>query len=564
MSFVHVCSLPQKNTSGLPKLAPNASLCKRLWRKFRKLIVLDPKNSKCNTFFFNKSLIMDEQKRHISSRYSYIIHPFSTLSNFLEIVFFALWTGRMISETVIGNMVVADSLAFRIIDCVVTIIQLIVVVTSFFVGYVDANTKKIVIDHKQVVKRYLKTFFVFDLVATEIPNLIHLVHVNMYVAKSETVSWYVHNVSHYIHVPCLYVRLNTVLRYLNEIEQMMKIGKNVRVVVGYALKTYMYLHFFGCMLYLIPQLVYLEDWPTDSWLVVAKIHPSEGAPFFKIYSECLLMAIVFFFGVSSGRFNANQTNEQICLIIITIFGRMYTLFLIADTLKIFGIPGLSKSNYERELIQMKEYMTSNDFSVTLRSKMIRYFEYKFQKRLFDEYEILSNLSDGLKTQIFLFLAGAVMQKSNVFKFIPQEEVSSMISLMKLKTFMPGDLIFKPGQCIENIFFISSGSIAIVNKDGLELCHMEDGDVFGLCTLVMGKESNSAVVLEATDIFIIKTDIFYQFLEAYPEAAKYIRRLAKERVAVYKQMEHAARNKENGCRADLRNGALLEKRRRRLD
>lgn len=563
MSNVHVCSLPQKDTTGLPRLAPNASICKRLTRKFRKLIVLNPKNSRCASFFYNRSVIMHEQQKHIQSRYCYIIHPFSTLTAIIEILFFILWTGKMFTETVIDNMVYHEEYV-HFIDLLSIAVQLTLVVSIFFVGYVDTNTKEIVIDHKRVIKRYLKTFFIFDLVASEVLHLFSVYSCKTITTTLPDFHWYTHNIVRHVHLPCLYVRLNTVLRYLDEIGRTLKIGKRTRTAFGYILKTYMYLHFFGCMLYLVPQVVYSKDWPSDSWLVVAKIHPSEHAPFFKIYGECLLMSIFFFFGASAGKYTAVQTNEQICLTIVAFFGRLYTLFLIADTLKMFGIVGLSESNYERELSQVKEYMTSNDFSVNLKSKIIRYFEYKFQKHRFDEFEILTNLSEGLRSQIFLFLAKVIMEKCNVFKFVPQQDVARLIAMMKLETYTPGDFIFKPGQHIEDIFFISSGSIAILNKDGVELCHLEDGEMFGLCSLAIGKEQNSALVLESSDIFLINTNMFYQFLEEYPDAIIYIRRLAKERLADYKQLELMVRNKGGSCQEELKNGTLLEKRRKRLE
>lgn len=504
---------------------------------------------------------MAEQRRHIKSRYNYIIHPFSTLSASLEVIFFSLWLARMCIEPIYSNMAEKHIVYQAIDNYALSMVHVALIVCFFFVGFIDFTAKEVVIQPRRVGSKYLKTFFLFDLLACKLLHGLSLRLLKRFI-KANDFRWKILKIVSYIHVPCLFIRLNTVLNYLDHIGQMMKLNGKIRKVINYCVKTYLYMHFFSCMLYFVPQVVYHDNWPTDSWLIKAKIYPPGNSRVSRIYGECLIMTICYFFGTSPGMYEIFHSNEQVCLTIIAFFGRLYTLFLLADALRMFGIVGLSESNYERKLAEVREYMNSNNLPRGLRSRMIRYYEYKLQKRYFNETEILNSLSDNLRNEIYLFSARSLLQKSNVFKYLPRNDVVTLISMMRLETFAPEDIIFKPDMEMEDAYFISSGTVAMVNKDGLELCHLEDGDVFGLCTTLQGKRNLGAVVLETSDIFLINLNEFYQFISAFPEAEAYLRLLTKERLATYKNMERIALNKTDTCLVELRMGRLLETKRKR--
>ncbi|XP_018566434.1 potassium/sodium hyperpolarization-activated cyclic nucleotide-gated channel 2-like [Anoplophora glabripennis] len=516
--------------------------------------MVNPKNLRCISFFRNKSSIMAEQRRHVKSPYRFMIHPFSTLCLLLEVSFFIVWMWNMLLEPMFDNMI-EPSFPLDIVDNYVMVLsQFLLITFFFFLGYIDLKTREIVVDTKRVAYRYLRTFFVFDFLSSELLNLV--------VFPSEDFQYSSLKFIKYVHVPCLYVRLNTVLNILDNLGQVMKVRQKIRMCFCYIIKTYMYVHFFCCLLYLVPQVVYDTDWPSNSWLVQAQIAPVHDVPVHIIYGECLLLTICYFFGASPGKYVIEQTNEQICLILIGLFGRLYTLYLLADVLNIFGVVGLSESNYERQIAMLKEYMVCHNLPNQLGSRMIKYYECKFQKKYFNEAEILKSLSGLLRAEIFLFSARTIMRKTNVFKYLPENDVASLVSLMKLETFAPGDIIFTAGQIHEYIYLISAGTISVGTKDGIELCHFEDGEIMGLCYSMLGYEMFTAVVIETSDVFIINHNDFFTFLGQYPDAVEFLHEKAVERAALYNQLEDAARKGVDSCLVLLRSGALLEKKRLR--
>ncbi|KAJ8916638.1 hypothetical protein NQ315_000283 [Exocentrus adspersus] len=569
MPNVHHCSLSQVDTGGMARLPPNASKWQRLVRWTRTMINVNPNDLGCKSFFYNRSVIRTEQRRHIRSRYNYIIHPFSVMQSALKILFFLIWTFKMLVLPVLINMMYSKTIStssflFNRSNMFGWLpVQLMVIVFFFFVGYINYDTKEIVLEHRRVVLRYLKTYFFFDLASSELVQLV----IWGWIARMDIQPRppYLQRVLHlfrYCHVICLYVRIGTVLTFLDAITEMLFIKPWVRRCLRYAFETFMYLHFLCCVLYFVPVVVYLNAWPEDSWLVRAQIHPDvRGMQFWRLYVECMLMTLCYFFGASSGKYTVVRTNEQIALAVIAFLGRLYTLFCIADVLNVFGIVGVSESNYEQKMAELKEYMVSANLPQGLRSTMVKYYDYKLQKRYFNEAEILNSLSDHLRMEIFLYSARR-LSVSKLFKHMSSVHISNLISNMRLETFAPGDVIFKPDHQHDNIYFISTGTIAILNKEEMELCHLEDEDVFGLVQTLLHACQYYAVVIETTDLFVINGDEFCRMLEPFPEATKHLRRLTQERYAKYTRMGNDIKLKMNNCLTDLRTSRMLEKRRKR--
>ncbi|XP_018565029.1 potassium/sodium hyperpolarization-activated cyclic nucleotide-gated channel 1-like [Anoplophora glabripennis] len=555
---VHRCSLPHRNDSNLKKLPPNASWCMRLRRGFRKLIIVNPKNFRCKIFFSNKSMILTEQRRHINSPYYYVIHPYSTLSSAYEVAFLITWMVKMITDPILEITDPVNYVLKVIVDLVLPVIQYVLIFSLFFVGYIDVEAREIVIEPKRVIKKYLKTFFIVDLLAAD--GLEYVVLLPFQIFKVVP-NWRFMKVIQYLHVFFLYARVNTILAYMNDVLHMFKVSRKIRKSLGYCLKTYVYLHLFSTLVYFVPMVVYYQKWPVDSWIVVAKLDPAQNPSIQTIYRECFLMTMCFFFGTSSGKYNVNQTNEQICFCLITLFGRMYTLFLVADALRMFGVVGVSESSYERNLVQLNEYMKANDLPFTMRNRMVRYYEHKLQKRYFNEEEILNSLSDNLRNELFLYSARMLIEKSQIFKYLPQRETATLISLMKTETFAPGNVVLRTDNYNEYVYFISTGSVAIFNNTGIELCHYGDGDAFGFISKILNKNNYTVLILETTELFTIRLKELNEFLEPYPEAMTFLNEMIKVRLAEYKLLADTKMNTGN-CLVELRTGRLLERRKER--
>ncbi|KAJ8958430.1 hypothetical protein NQ318_002216 [Aromia moschata] len=555
---IHICSLSKKENSGFPKLPPNASCGSRFIRRLRKFVAINPNNARCKTYFRNRSGLITEAKKYAASPYFFVIHPFSNCHAFLEVTFFVAWLYSLFLSPLVVFYPVpnSDTLHDKVEYYFVLNVQRLLVISFFFTGYVDKKSQNIIIEPKKIILRYLRTYFIFDLIATGSVTS----PVEEYVQKNYAEYFYfsVKSAEYFLIVLCYYVRFNTVTNYMTDIFQILKLPRRIQSILGHVLRTYLILHLFTCMLYGIPRALYNDHWPEESWLTKTRPRPEDGTILPK-YLDCLMVASCYFFGASHDLYNVDLPNEQLCLSIVTLFGRLYTLFLLADLLRVFGIAQVAESNYEQELCCLEEYMTSKNLPEKLRKRLRNFYEYKLRRRLFNEREIFSTLSEHLRTELFLFSARKLIQRLFVFRSVPKPVVSSLISLMKMEIYSPREIIIKMGTTVENVSFISSGTVSVINQEGTELCHLEDADEFGIISSVTDdKQIYQIEAVEPTEIIYINKQYFLNILHNYGDVLAKMDEMVKQRLArLMKIQEHIKKGGSNII-SDLRNGNLLER------
>ncbi|KAG5870640.1 hypothetical protein JTB14_002099 [Gonioctena quinquepunctata] len=553
---VHDCTLfAKRDDSGLYPLPPNATCCARFLRKLRKLCILNPKNVKSKEFFRNKSTMLAEQKRHARSPYPYVVHPFSILSNFCKVIFFISWFWQFFTVPVVYGYYFQWTLMFEVLETLLKLMQFIAFLSFFVIGYVDYKNKEIIIEPKKIIFHYLRTFFIFDLIVVFYDHLI-----SFFFHPEDLLSNYFQlNYGITIILLIAYLtRMNYFLCVFRDITNMLHFSKTLHTIVFHLIAISSIIHIFTCLMFSIPKFIYGEIPPKGSWMAQASIHELNNVPFKKLYAESLLLTFCFFFGATHEKYTIQNTNEEIISAIITMFGRLYTLYIIADVLKMFGLVGVSESKYEQYLGQLEEYMSSKNLPDELRVRLLKYYDYKLQKHYFNENQILATLSDHLKTEMFLFGVRKLLENAQLLKNVPKSTLGTLIAFMKSETYLPTDVITKAGAKVEDVFFISSGTVAVINSDDNEILHLEEGDEFGFLTSPEGNTMYTHIAVEISEVYYVSKKVFIDFLEHHPEIFRYFESRMKRKIGKYNEVECNLDKGGNDVLSSLRAGKLLEK------
>ncbi|KAJ8975766.1 hypothetical protein NQ317_004816 [Molorchus minor] len=560
----HHCHLPLETTHGFPKLPPNASTFRRLTRAFRNLLTVDLNNTKCKKFFPHRSAQVAEQKRY-AKNCVFIVHPFSKFNSIMEVIFVTSWLLSCFIYPV-ANYGISDvdvNTLVYVHGYVNTYLQLPTMIYFFFVGYVDKKKKQVIIKPINVVWHYLRTYFVFDFVVTVMPLHFgiefaifkYCFNNNLYQSATALIIF---------HIFCYYVRIPVVSKGLDNMLTLFKIPKMMRYIIMKIIGTYLILHLINCLLFQIPEVIYLDydEWPEESWLRQANIHFGSNSKLATVYLEGMTVTLCTFFGIAH-QYEVTLTNEQFCLTLVMIFGRLYTLFLLADLLRAFGIARVSESSYEQQISRLNAYMTSKGLPWPLRKKLLKHYEDKFRKHCFNESEIDSTLSERLRTEIFLFSARKLIRGIPILTTLPKSTLGIVIAEMKLYTFSPKEIILRIGTVSDNIYFISSGTVAVYNEAGHELCHLKDSDEFGVVsTATEGIQRYGLEAIETTEIYYINLKLFAYLLEHHTNVLSYLNQRIKQRLDELQNIERTILKGGTDFLSDLRKGKVLESLRRK--
>lgn len=501
-----------------------------------------------------------EQKMQIKNAYWFVIHPFSIVANVLEVAFFIAWLWQYLTMPVMYGIPYQWPLWSLVIHRIGNVLHWLVFISFFISGYVDEVHKEVCLDMKKIVVHYLKTYFIFDFIAVAFLDFLELS--SLQIREERHYNRYVFLVD-IITLLALLVRFKSFQKGMRNIFQSFDVNSTAYFVIHHAIVCIIILNILTIHCYSVPLAYYNGDFPPNSWIAIAKLEDYRETSFFRIYNECLLIVLCYFYGATYEIYPVALPIEQFTLVAIALFGRLYSLYLIAELLRLFGMVSIAESKYEQYLSQLEEYMSAKNLPAKLRMRLVKYYEYKLQRRYFNEPQMMQTLSEHLRTELFLFSARRLIDKAVVFKSLPKSTLGSIFAVMKNETFLPGDYVTKAGITLENVYFISSGTVSVISITGIELQHLEDGEEFGFFNFFRpGPEKYSHVAVETTEIYYIAIRALQDFLNAYPEVTKFFYVRMRNRAKLYQEVNmYAAKQGEDVC-TTLRKGYVLERRSRR--
>ncbi len=120
---------------------------------------------------------------------------------------------------------------------------------------------------------------------------------------------------------------------------------------------------------------------------------------------------------------------------------------------------------------------------------------------------------------------------SMFKTLSELDLKELIPLLKMKTFVNGEVIVKKGDSGRNLFIMTSGRVEVADEDGISIAFLEKGDIFGEMSLLSGDPAGANIkVVESAHVLSIDARDFRKVLFRYPSLQIYLARLLSKRLA----------------------------------
>ncbi|CAH0564780.1 unnamed protein product [Brassicogethes aeneus] len=499
MEPVHLCELKNKFYEEVTNIPPNETSLRKclIWLKKKNTINMSSKESK--RYFVYRQDIVAERNRHYDSKFFYITHPFSAINIFQEV--YGVFT------LFLGLLIIPFYFTFNPEDEYWVVVKIWL---FFFGGYIIQNCFKgvvrkkegIILDHPKIMRFYLKSYFIFDLTN-------FLIFIFQDVTNSIwAFTWLL-----------LLTRLATLNQLSYSILIRLHVGTNTIEIVNYFFTMMFLIHFFSCLIYQIPDYIHFLTGvhPINSWLIT---HNLLDEDVIEKYFACVKLTMSHFFGSGLANYNLKeQLNEQISFTIILLCGRTYTLFVWSRLLVIFGFINLSQTKYEEIQNQIYKFMRINKLPRAITDRIMKFYEYKFQKHYFDESELLNRMPIHMRNEVHLYSCRILIEKTEAFRNLSKGAMGEIMTYFKQEIYMPHDVIIKCDDFIENIYFISFGTVMYLNRKGNEVLHYTDGNQIGILSFFFSSEERymmTAIALEITEVYkISKSELLKLFVE-YPD------------------------------------------------
>ncbi|XP_076385220.1 potassium/sodium hyperpolarization-activated cyclic nucleotide-gated channel 1 isoform X2 [Megachile rotundata] len=507
----HKCKQPIARDELMDQIKGD-TLWSKLQRWFLRQRIVCPKHPLARLCLKSTTAVNYEISRHLKS-HPYMIHPFSS--------FRIVWESFMTLFTFIALLITPFSITFyfekykqwHLPTDTMNIVFVCDIIMWFFTGYYDYGTKAVVLDPRIVSRKYLRWFFVVDIL-TVLP-------IGVFDLLIPSAVWY-----------CSTFNMMKILRVYRISFQVYKILETAIVVtIG--------VHWAACMEYYVPLSVEKLGTLSDkSWIRSQDFIKKSTTV--KKYLVCLNRAIIAM--VRSTHYSTMQTREDIILnLILTVLGFIGIIYLLTQFFQLLTTFHITIKRHLKIIQQLQEYMRYKELPYFLQRRLLIFYHYRNKRGFERDKKIINEVSPYLREELILHNYLRLISSVKLFNHLPKSVMAQLTGALRSEIFMTGDEIVKAGTRGEALYFISSGTVAVYNSTGKEVCHLEDGTYFGEIALVMESEHRIATVIavETCEICLLHRDDFRRFISPYPDLLNRLQNVAFEHLKYTLTLDEAS-------------------------
>ncbi|MCF6334511.1 MAG: ion transporter [Spirochaetales bacterium] len=394
-------------------------------------------------------------------------------------------------------------------------IATVIFIADIFINFNTAFYFKarLVFDRKLIAARYLKRWFLIDLISA-----IPIFSISKIVSFGQ------------------FSKIAGILRF-NRLLKLMKVSRTLQKISGQKINPAIF------------RLVLLVFWVLmaahvigSAWILMTG-NP-DGLSSFALYVRGFYWTTTTLTTIGYGDILPETTNQIIFVIFVEFIGAgMYGL-IIGNIANLIANIDVAKAQHREKTEKLNTFLRYRDIPQDLGKKINSYFDYLWQtRRGYDESSVLADLPSSLKTQISLFLSKDIIEKVPIFEGASEEFIKETIMNLKSVVYTPGDYIVTAGELGFDMFFISRGSVDVVSADGTTVyTTLTGGQFFGEIALLLSMPRTASIIAkDYCDLYRLDKETFDRILARYPAFAETIKELAETR---RNEINSAKMKKEN--------------------
>ncbi|XP_065138197.1 potassium/sodium hyperpolarization-activated cyclic nucleotide-gated channel 2 [Paramisgurnus dabryanus] len=498
-----------------------------LQRQFSSL--LQPGVNKFSLRMFGSAKGVAAEQERVKAFGVWIIHPYSDFRFYWDLVMLCLMMGNLVilpwGITFFEDQNTLPWITFNVASDTLFLADLVL---NFRTGIMEGDNSEIILDPQVIRRRYLRGWFLVDFISS-IPVDYFFLIVDIE-ARLESAEVYrtarALRIVRFTKILSLLrlLRLSRLIRYIHQWEEIFHMTYDlasavVRIVnlIGMML---LLCHWNGCLQFMVPM---LQEFPPDCW--VSK-NNMVNATWDVQYSYALFMAMSHMLCIGYGaQAPEGPTDVWLTMISMIIGATCYAMFLGNATNLVQSLDA-SHRQYQEKYKQVEQYMSFHKLPADMRQRIHDYYEHRFQGKMFDEENILGELSDPLREEIVNFNCRGLVANMPLFANADPHFVTVLLTKLRFEVFQPGDIIIREGMLGRKMYFIQHGCVSVITHDKKEK-KLNDGCYFGeICLLNRGRRTASVIADTYCRLYSLSVDSFNEVLEEHP-----LMRRAFESVAV---------------------------------
>ncbi|KAM8870606.1 uncharacterized protein AB9W97_017358 [Spinachia spinachia] len=490
--------------------------------------MLQPGVNKFSLRMFGSHKAVALEQERLKSAGSWIIHPYSDFRFYWDLLMLMLMMGNLIILPV-GITFFRDEntpswIIFNVVSDTLFMVDLVL---NFRTGIIKEDNTEILLDPRAIRQKYLKNWFLVDFVSSIPVDYIFLMVDSLDTEVYRTARAL--RIVRFTKILSLLrlLRLSRLIRYIHQWEEIFHMTYDlasamVRIVnlIGMML---LLCHWDGCLQFLVPM---LQDFPPDCW--VSK-NLMVNDTWSLQYSYALFKAMSHMLCIGYGaQAPEGMTDVWLTMLSMIVGATCYAMFIGHATALIQSLDS-SRRQYQEKYKQVEQYMSFHKLPADVRQKIHEYYEHRFQGKMFDEENILAELSDPLKEEIVSFNCRSLVANMPLFANADPNFVTAVLIKLRFEVFQPSDFIIREGTVGRKMYFIQHGRVGVLTRGNRET-KLSDGSYFGeICLLTRGRRTASVRADTYCRLYSLSVDSFNEVLEEHPMMRRAFETVAVDRL-----------------------------------
>ena len=244
-------------------------------------------------------------------------------------------------------------------------------------------------------------------------------------------------------------------KFSKSLNEIIKLSVSVERLLFFALMFAILSHVTACMWYFIAK---IEGFTPDTWVVKFGFRDSAN---YEIYMASLYFVQSTITTVGYGDIVPGTTTERWFALLIMIVGVITYSFAVGSLSTLISSLDSREAILKEKMNVLQNIRKEYDISTDLYMKLRKVLKYDHKKNQLDRLTFLDELPHNLKVKLSYEMHYNVISKFPFFKNKPEEFIAHIGALLKPVHIAEGEYIYKEGEPISDIYFLTEGQVAFV-------------------------------------------------------------------------------------------------------
>ena len=410
----------------------------------------------------------------------------------------------------------SDSSKVSWFEILIDILLGIDIVLTFFSAYTD-DEENLVKNHKKIIKKYLKSWFIVDIISvlpisyifnqqgkysgltkiSKLPKLYRLVKLTKLLRITKMSSK---------------GNLNKVTKFFME---KLKINANVERLFFFVLTFLLMNHLCACFWYFMAK---IEDFSPDSWVVRLGYIDSSNLELYIISFYWTLTTVTT---VGYGDITAGTTIERIYNLFIMSFGVLLYSFAIGSLSSIVSTLDQKSEEMNQKLQILSSIKKEFNLEQNIYDKVRKVIKYDLSRNQKDKMVFLQELPNKLRIELSQIMHDKVIQNFYFFRDQPSDFFAYVAPLLKPVKFSQNDYLYKCQDMIDEMYFVAKGTVIFCLEKRYgekEIREIKKNNNFGEIEMCLNEKLSFNIKIKSRncELFVLKKNDFLRLSVNFKE------------------------------------------------